>query len=283
LWLDVAGGEPFLLDELPELVAPFDCEVLGIPTNGHDPDKITRLTRGLLIASKARDVVISVSIEGFEEDHTDIRRNKRNYELAFETLRALRELSRTEKRLKVKCNSVLTDTNADRMVDFMKFMRESDLIDFHSIILLRGDPYEPTVGLPTLERLRELRPQIFEILDSYLWGCGTFKRRFLRKYYQFLWDVSLGNIETGSQVIPCTGGQTHLVIWANGNVAPCELTPSFGNIHEQRLPEILAGQRRKDEVAKIKRKECSCTHNCVMLDSILFNPMSYPKLLNPIG
>ena len=279
LWLDIGGGEPFMLDELAELVAPFNCEVLGIPTNGHYPGKTAATTESLLSATPAREVVISVSIEGFREEHTEIRGHKHSYDKAFETLHLLRELAADHPRLRVKCNTVITNKNADRLIEFMEHMRGTGLIDFHSIIMLRGDPYKPEIELPYLSALKELRPDIFKILDSYLWGSGRLKRSFLRRYYRFLWDVSLGNLEQQTQVIPCTGGQTHLVIWANGDVASCELLPPFGNVHQNRLPDILAGRARHEQVAMIKRKECSCTHNCVMLDSILFNPLSYPKLL----
>ncbi len=282
LWLDIGGGEPFLLDELPELIAPIDCEVLGISTNGHDAEKIAAAATAILQTARARDVVVSVSIEGFREDHTEIRGNKNNYDAAFDTLRSLRDVAERDPRLRVKCNTVVTNRNADGLIDFMAFMQQGGLIDFHSIILMRGGAYDTHTQLPPMEKLKALRPEIFRILDQYMWGCGRFKRAFLRKYYRFLWDVSFGNLETGGQVIPCTGGQTHLVVWANGDVSACELLPPFGNIHEQSLPDILSGQDRKDRVKMIKRKECSCTHNCVMLDSILFNPKSYTKLLSPV-
>ena len=64
LWLDIGGGEPFLLDNLPELIAPFECEVLGIPTNGHFPEKTAALAVEILNMAMARDVVIGVSVEG---------------------------------------------------------------------------------------------------------------------------------------------------------------------------------------------------------------------------
>lgn len=279
LWLDIGGGEPFLLDELSSLVEPFECEVLGIPTNGHFPEKIAQQTQCILEVSQASEVVVSVSIEGFREEHTLIRHNKQSYDLAFETLRALRDLADRNPRLRVKCNTVITNKNSERLIEFMEFMRGRDLIDFHSIIMLRGSPHKPEIELPYIESLKELRPRIFQVLDSYLWGCGFIKRNFLRKYYRFLWDVSLETLEKQTQVIPCAGGQSHLVIWANGDVCSCELLPSVGNVHRESLASILEGILKKEQVESIRRKECSCTHNCVMLDSILFNPVSYPKLL----
>ncbi len=48
LWLDISGGEPFILDELPDLISPFACEVLGIPTKGQYPERTATLMTEIL-------------------------------------------------------------------------------------------------------------------------------------------------------------------------------------------------------------------------------------------
>jgi len=279
LWLDISGGEPFILDELPELIAPFDCQFLQIPTNGHYPEVIESIVPKILKTTRARETVISVSIEGFREEHQRIRRNKENFDLAIESLRVLRRIADENPHLKLKCNTVITNDNFDRLTEFMRFMQDNKLIDFHSVIMLRGDPKNPNIELPCIDKLKAKRPEIFEILERYLWGSGIFKRTLLRKYYRLLWDVSLANLEQQTQVIPCTAGKAHLVVWANGYVSSCELLPPVGNVFEQSLPEILNGERMKAQLKYIHEKQCFCTHNCVMLDSIFFNPMNYLKLL----
>jgi len=279
LWLDIGGGEPFLLKELPELIAPFDCEVLGIPTNGHDPDGIARRVAAILETARAREIVISVSIEGFREEHNRIRVNPRSFDRAFESLRVLRGIADENPRLRIKCNTVITNGNVDRLVEFMRFMRASRLLDFHSVILLRGDTHATGIGLPPLDRLRALQKELFSILEGYQWGSGPLKRSLLRRYYGFLWDVSLRTLECGRQVIPCIAGRAHLVIWANGDVASCELLPAVGNLNKKPLAEILAGEPLRQQVDGIRRRQCACTHNCAMLDSILLNPLNYPRML----
>jgi MoaA/NifB/PqqE/SkfB family radical SAM enzyme len=279
LWLDISGGEPFILDELSELIAPFNCQFLQIPTNGHYPGIIGSIVPKILKTTRARETIISVSIEGFREEHQRIRRNKENFDLAIESLRVLRRIADKNPHLRLKCNTVITNDNFDRLTEFMRFMQDSKLIDFHSVIMLRGDPKNPNIELPYIGKLKAKRPEIFEILERYLRGSGIFKRTLLRKYYRLLWDVSLANLEQQTQVIPCTAGKTHLVVWANGYVSSCELLPPVGNVFEQSLPEILNGERMKAQLKYIREKQCFCTHNCVMLDSIFFNPMNYLKLL----
>jgi MoaA/NifB/PqqE/SkfB family radical SAM enzyme len=279
LWLDISGGEPFLLDELPELIAPFNCEFLQVPTNGYYPQKIADMVPKILKTTRACETIVSVSLEGFREEHQRIRGNKESFDLAFESLRVLRKIADSNPHLRVKCNTVITNDNFDRLIEFMRFIQDSKLVDFHSVIMLRGDSRNPEIELPYIDKLKSKRPEIFEILDKYLWGSGIFKRILLRKYYHLLWDVSFATLEKQTQVIPCIAGKTHLVIWANGDVSSCELLPPVGNVFEQPLPEILSGERMKSQLKYIHEKRCYCTHNCVMLDSIFFNPGNYLKLL----
>ena len=109
LWLDISGGEPFILDELPELITPFDCDFLQIPTNGHYPETIAAMVPKILRTTRAHETIISVSIEGFREEHQRIRRNKENFDLAFESLSILRRIADGNPHLRVKCNTVITN------------------------------------------------------------------------------------------------------------------------------------------------------------------------------
>ncbi|MGH7753129.1 MAG: SPASM domain-containing protein, partial [Gemmatimonadales bacterium] len=86
-------------------------------------------------------------------------------------------------------------------------------------------------------------------------------------------------LEEQTQVVPCLGGQIHLVVYANGEVAPCEILPSVGSIRKTPLHDIVSGPAWAKAVAGIRRKECHCTHDCNQQENILFSPRTYPKLL----
>ena len=66
----------------------------------------------------------------------------------------------------------------------------------------------------------------------------------------------------------------------NGDVSSCEMLPSVGNVREKSWDEILGGEALKQQRQDITDKKCHCTHNCAMLDSILFRPASLPHLLH---
>ena len=105
-----------------------------------------------------------------------------------------------------------------------------------------------------------------------------------RNYHRYVWNLSLQILERGTQVIPCHAGAAHLVVWGDGRVASCEMLPEVGDLRERSFPEILGGGRLAAQRASIRRKECHCTHNCALFDSIMFNPRSaLPLIHQPVG
>ena len=129
-----------------------------------------------------------------------------------------------------------------------------------------------------------LAPKIFRSRSSGLthdYGKGGLTARILRNYHRYLWNTSLDRtIRRKTQVVPCAAGRAHMVVLGNGDVSSCEMLPPVGNLNEQGLDEITSGRRFVRQVDDIKDKKCFCTHNCAMLDSIMFRPASIPQLLH---
>ena len=272
-WMDVGGGEPFLRKDLAEIVASFDTNVVTIPSNGSLPELMMKQLERMHEKSDAK-LIVSLSIDGLEATHDAIRNHPGSWAEVWSTFEKLRKYDW----LSIKINTVLTRQNQPEILTLMEEVRRRGP-EFHSIILLRGDPMNPSVGLPPLEELRELGPEIFSILETYDYGKSFVSGHILRNYHRYLWNVSLRTIEQRTQVIPCLAGKAHLVIMGNGDVSSCEMLPAVGNIKDQSLDEIRAGKAFKEQVRSIENKECHCTHNCAMFDSIFFNPASVPHLM----
>lgn len=273
-WLDIAGGEPFLRKDLAEIVAAFQTDVVQIPSNGSLPglmvDQIKRMRR----LSDA-EISISLSLDGLQETHERIRGAEGNWDQVWSTFERLRQLGGVP----LKINTVVSNENKGELIELMKEVRRRGP-DFHSIILLRGDPKDPETTLPSLKELRDLGPEIFSILETYDYGQSAFSAHILRNYHRLLWNVSLRTIDEQRQVIPCLAGQAHMVMMGNGDVSSCEMLEPIGNVQTQSWAEITASQAFKRQVHDIKDGRCHCTHNCAMLDSILLNPKNIPSLLS---
>src|SRR5262249_3605103 len=154
------------------------------------------------------------------------------------------------------------------ILELMRYVRSREP-EFHSVILMRGNPIDPTYGLPTLAELRELQGPIFEVLGTYDYGQNPLIAHMLRNYHRYLWNVSLATVEQGRQVVPCLGGSAHAVIMGNGDVSACEMLPPIGNVRTSTWREVWETAARRAQRESVRRGECHCTHNCAMLDSVL--------------
>jgi GT2 family glycosyltransferase/MoaA/NifB/PqqE/SkfB family radical SAM enzyme len=284
--VDIGGGEPFLRDDLPAWCALFPTAVnIGIPTSGWQPETVVRRVGEVLQVVPPKRLTLSVSLDGFEATN-DALRGPGSFDRALETLRALLATFR-ERGLQVKVNTVLCRENADELAAFMEFIAAERPM-FHSILLLRGRPRDADCRLPSVPEIERLVPDILRIQEGY--GDGRDRRpgrsgrglaaRAQRHYPRLLWYLSLRTLRESRQAIPCLAGRAHLVLYANGDVAPCELLPPVGNIHATPPDEILCGPALRSAVQSVRtRTACFCTHNCNMVENVLFNPRTYPRLL----
>ncbi len=265
-WLDIGGGEPFLHNDLSAIVSLFDAKVVMIPTNGYATDRIVDATAEILNKSNA-DIGISISLEGFKGINDRLRRPG-SFDAAWNTFEKLK----SRFNIPVKINTVLSTENENEIIDFMELVRKRKP-DFHSVILLRGNTADPRVCLPDLVTLQDLIPKIVSIQATYGYGQKAFMAAGLRLYHRLMWQLSYETLAKKKQAISCAGGAAHAVVYANGSVAPCEILGPVGSLDNASFLDITASAQWKRKRESIGRKECYCTHNCAMLDSIVFNPL----------
>ena len=271
-WLDVAGGEPFLRKDLYKIVNLFKKQIITIPTNGWLKQNILKQIDQ--INDDGSEFVVNLSLDGLEKTHNIVRKNEQSWDKVWDTFGELKKI----KHIKTRFITVIHKDNYDEIIPLMKIIKDSGA-DFHSVILLRGDPLDDTVTLPSMEKLRLLAPKIFEILESYKYGQKGKLSYFLKNYHRYLWKTSLETIEQKTQVVPCLAGKSSMVIWGEGNISSCEMLPSFGNIKNKNIKNLMLSEEYKNQIKSIKNKECHCTHNCSLITSITFNPTKWPNLI----
>ena len=271
-WLDIAGGEPFLRKDLYEIVSLFDSNIVHIPTNGSlIPEMIEQINK---IKSQVNsELIIGLSLDGLESTHDKIRNTPGSYNQVWDAFNELKKMD-----VSVKVTTVLNKDNFNEIPQLMDEVY-SHGVDFHSIILLRGEPLDPNMCLPSLKELRKFEPFLFAKLKRYNYNKGYLSARLLRNFHKYLWDISLKTLEKETQIIPCLAGKTQLTIDSDGSVSSCEMLPSVGNLHNKSLNEIRSSKEFIQQLKDIEDKKCFCTHNCAMLDSIFFDPKNLKHLL----
>ncbi|MDC0408209.1 radical SAM protein [Candidatus Pelagibacter sp.] len=271
-WLDIGGGEPFLRKDLYKIVNLFKKQIVSIPTNGwlkkNICDQINQMNH------KDTEIVINLSLDGLEKTHNIVRKNEHSWDKVWEAYEELRKISF----IKVRFITVVHEDNYDEIIPLMKIVKNRGA-NFHSVILLRGDPLDETIKLPSFKKLDELAVKMFDILETYDYGENNLSAHLLKNYHRYLWKTSIDTLKKQTQVIPCLAGKSHMVIWGDGRVASCEMLPEIGNLKDKSLNKILESKEMKDQIKFIENKKCHCTHNCAMITSVLYNPSKWPKII----
>lgn len=273
LWLDIGGGEPFLRKDLADIILSFDSKIVHIPTNGSLlPQMLAQIEK--IQAHSDREIIIGLSLDGLEKNHNLIRKENDSWNQVWDAYEALKDLNNVS----VKVCTVINNKNIDEIIPLMEEVQRRG-VDFHSVILLRGETLDPSMKLPSIDELKQLAPKMFQILNRYDYGKSPLAASILKNFHRYLWNTSIKTLEQQTQVIPCLAGQTQLVVWGDGQVSACEMLPPVASLIEQDLPTIIASDMWQEQKQLIKDKKCHCTHNCAMLDSIFYNPVNLPNLL----
>lgn len=266
--LDIGGGEPFMHPDLFPIVTAFNFGGVTIPTNGFYQDTILDVVARLLHRYPRR-VTIAVSLDGPQPLNDELR-GPRSFERARATFDALRKLPG----LKLKVNTVVSDRNLDMLPGFVREIRDWSP-DYHSLLLLRGDPLAPDeISTPSPARLREISPAIFDTLRTYSYGHIAPVGRLMHSYHRYMWETSLRMLEERRAPFQCRAPHFNKVIYSDGQASMCELKPRLGNLFHEERPAIDAKFHQHLNEFEAEHGRCYCTHNCVISENILTHPPS---------
>lgn len=285
LWL--SGGEPFLREELAEIVAVFvrnnGVREVNLPTNGLLPEKIFRAVDGMLSLCPDLSIDLNFSLDGLANTHDAIRGVPNNFQRTLATLEEAARRYRGMRRLRKNVVSVITRENYQELVALALHILEQGRADGHYFEVIRGTAPDMSLKQLSGERLAELHRLLMPVHRHYarklFSGLPGPARFFATMYY-------LGNVRLHFELhekcfdrprrwpMACTAGETSLVVDHNGAFRACELRGIVGNLREFDFDvrAALASPALRSEVARIPGDNCWCTHSCFIQDSSKFSP-----------
>jgi MoaA/NifB/PqqE/SkfB family radical SAM enzyme len=277
----ISGGEPFLRRDLPEILRVYfeRCGFFsaGIPTNGFSASEIRGAVARICAVDPALALGVSVSLDGFAPFHDRIRAVPGLYERAIETLESLLELARATPNLTVGVTTVFLRDNQDQLSDFCDFVFERFRPSHHSLALIRGDPFDPSMkGGANIDLYEGLSARIDarypppEARGGFR-GLRTRARREVnRRRYEYVARQARGGPFEGF----CLAGEREYVLTEEGDVFGCELIGTrLGNVREAGFDFSLirAGEAAAGFVRDKRERRCRCTHECNARTMILFD------------
>jgi len=262
--VNVTGGEPFLRDDLTDVVGAVNeqCHAprIVISTNGFQYRRIMHVAPGLM--KIGRNVGIAVSLDGIGEMHDRIRGIEGGFDRVIETLTHLRKLGYrnvrvafTAQRENVRHLGAVYDLSRQFGFQFTTSVAQNSEFYFSTDENQRVEPDRLGADLSYVMRkeLLSLSP-----------------KRWLRSY--FYAGVIRYN-EIGQRVLGCRAGRDSFFMDPEGNIFPClTLERPMGNLLEAPFEKIWKGSAADSARSAVDRCAVPCWMICTARSSMRRRP-----------
>ena len=284
----LTGGEPFLREEIHEIVTLFrgiGVRSVTIPTNGILTERVTECASRILRSSALDELRINVSLDGTREIHDAIRNTPGCFDRARETILRLRDLKQTHRNLHVSASTVLS---RDNIANLEEYTREAGTFRVPLMFsFVRGAEHNGFGILP--ENRRDFNPRFTESIHG-LSGFddvpGILEREAKASgfvswniFQQLKIEYSIDILKNRKNPLTCLAGHVDGVIHVNGDVSICELTRPVGNLRcvDMDFRKVWWSEEagRMREAAKC----CCCIHGCNLLSNMQYDEPTLRKIL----
>ena len=280
--LNISGGEPTTRNDLPELTEMLISRMprvrkVGINTTGLTPHRaIPQLTR-IVEFCAARDLPISVrvSLDGIGEIHDQVRKVKRGFDKAGETIAAMQELARKHDQFQFGIAATIFATNMQDARNILAWARERQLdIVFNMLrftdAMLGNRSLESTIRLKTQEE--EFMRQFFleRVEEESVLSGQAFQ------YLHYADMIANGYVRT----MPCPFRTQGLLLNPDGTLFYCENAKPLGNILETPAGTLYFKAEHLADRAAFESTICkNCLSPCQVNVGAMKQVIPYAKFL----
>jgi MoaA/NifB/PqqE/SkfB family radical SAM enzyme len=276
-----------LRDELAEIVATFVANnriaSLNLPTNGLLPERTFRAVDRILELCPDLTIDLNFSLDGLANTHDAIRGVPNNFVRTLDTIRQAERRYTGVRRLRRNVITVITRENYHEIVALGLHLLESADVDGQYFEVVRGQAPDPSLKNLTRESIANLHRRLMPVHRRYAQKLFAHLpapvRAFATMFYlgnlKFHFDLHERCLERPEPwPMPCTAGETSIVIDHNGRFRACEMRDAVGDLAEfdYDVGRALASPAMRGEVAAIPLANCWCTHSCFIQDSSKFSP-----------
>lgn len=288
LFLLPTGGEPFLRDDIAEIVRIFhrnnQTANVGIPTNGYLTDKVVSGARSILETCPGLDLAIDVSFDGVGGKHDEIRGVPGLFDRAVTTYRELEKLKKHFPQFNLNVGVTVSRYNEDYLEELYAFLTEQLGVSTINHLLVRGNPKDPASKGVIPDKYKFFSDLLEEgALSSTLKGYHHYSfSDFVNAVRLVRQRVINEIIRTDTSQLPCYAGHLGGVLLSNGDVYPCELLDrKIGNVRDvdYDFSKLWFSETTRDIRCWIKESGCHCTYECFLTLSVFFTPSSFTRVL----
>jgi len=282
-WVTITGGEPFLREDLPELVRSlYDIcrpSIINIPTNGLLSPRIAGWVAGIARYCTKTRIVINLSVDDLGNRHDEIRGVPGNFARAMETFHALKRLRLNN--LTVGFHTVISGFNVDRIPETYDYLIG---LGPDSVVAEIAEQREElgNVGYdvaPDYRAYAETADYLIAVLKrAPLNRMGKIARAFRIEYYEIVKQI----LKEKRQVLPCYAAFASAHIAPDGSVwACCTRAESMGNVKQNGYDFKRVWFSRKADSVRERIRMGRCW--CPLANASYTNMLFHPKTLLRVG
>ncbi len=283
-YLTYTGGEPFLRDDLDDMVIAGyrHCRpsYITIPTNGLLTERILAKTDRICRECAQTTIGINLSLDGVGEEHDDIRGVPGNWKRAMATWEGLKALKQRHPNLLITVHTVISRFNAHRfraIYEGLQFLQPDSYIT---------EVAEERVELDTVGWGITPPPEVYAPIADFLTaqarkaparGFARFTQGFRARYYQ----IAKRTLFEQRQVIACYAGWASAHIAPNGDVWSCCIRAEpVGNLRQTDydIRPIWFGAAMQKLRRSIANRECACPMANATYANMLLHPPTVARV-----
>lgn len=280
LLVNLCGGEPTMRKDLPEIVSLFTkntgAKYITIPTNGFLPEKTEEVFGRIFSENPDTFFRMGISLDGWEEEHDRIRKHPGGFQKALKTAKVFRELRKRSKNFFVEANIVFSRNTQDTIDDLVSDIHSTDLFDSIAVLYIRGNPKDPQLMQPDLEKYKAVNRRIVETFRVQRHPSA----RMLEALTEMVVKKVIEAEKTHKHCFNCFAARRFTVLNANGDLFPCEILEKWliGNIRDYDfdIPAMLDSKVARD--VRDYAKTCVCTWECAINMSFVYQPLQSLKV-----
>ncbi|MBN1824849.1 MAG: radical SAM protein [Candidatus Eisenbacteria bacterium] len=252
-YVNLSGGEPFLRDDLPEIVRVVKERVPRaktiISTNGFLTGRIAERMPEILKADPS--IGVGISIDGMGATHDRVRGIPGGFDKCMNTLETLKSLGMTNLRLAF----TVVRENVEELGAVYALTKKLG-IQF-TLAVAQDSPHYFRADEDHSVHADKLREHLGPLAEDLLRSAGP--KNWLRAFFAHgLFRYAAG----AGRPFVCNAGSDFFFVGPNGNIYPCNILDDvMGNVRESSFDEIWNSERAET----IRRKVRACDLRCWMI------------------
>ncbi|NNE08490.1 MAG: radical SAM protein [Gemmatimonadetes bacterium] len=253
-YVNISGGEPFLRDDIPEIVAVVkerapNAQII-ISSNGFMPGKIEKLMKEVLKVDPT--VGVGISIDGKGETHNHVRGIPKGFDKCMDTLTRLKGLGMTNLRLAF----TVVDDNVEELPLVYKLTKELG-VEFSMAVAQNSSHYFKTdqnnfSGIDLLKK--NLGPMVEDLLKT------STPKNWLRAFFAHgVFRYAAGE----GRPFVCNAASDFFFVDPGGDIYPCNIMERvLGNVRKDSFENIWASHQAEKIRGEVRACELRCWMVC---------------------